>query len=141
MLLMTGMISGCFWEDSQLLNVIILFSDWLSTIPVDIDLVKKYVIIRKEVVVTMEFSKCLPFWDELTQEQQQRISRVIQYRKTKKGTHIHDSSAECLGLVMVRCGQLRAYILTEDGREIKQAACLNVMSAFSVLPVLCRICS
>ena len=66
----------------------------------------------------MEYAEYLPFWSKLTKEQQERIAGVIEFRTVKKGTHIHDSSAECLGLVAVRSGQLRAYILSEDGREI-----------------------
>ena len=66
----------------------------------------------------MEFQNYFPVWDKLTSDQQQQIAGVIQHRCVKKGSHIHDSSAECLGLVMVRSGQLRAYILSEDGREI-----------------------
>ena len=66
----------------------------------------------------MAFSEYLPFWDKLTREQQQRIADVVEFRNVTKGTYIHDSSADCLGLVMVRAGQLRAYILSEDGREI-----------------------
>ena len=57
----------------------------------------------------MEFAGYFPVWDKLTAEQQQRISETIEFRKVKKGTHIHDSSADCLGLVLVRRGQLRAY--------------------------------
>ena len=66
----------------------------------------------------MEFANYLPIWDKLTAAQQQRIAGVIDCRKVKKGTHIHDSSADCLGLVLIRSGQLRTYILSEDGREI-----------------------
>ena len=66
----------------------------------------------------MELAEYLPVWDKLTAQQQQRIADVAEFRKVKKGTHIHDSSAECLGLVMVRSGQLRAYILSDEGREI-----------------------
>ena len=66
----------------------------------------------------MEFANYLPIWDKLTREQQERISDNIEFRKVKKGTHIHDSSAECLGLVLVRTGQLRAYINSEEGREV-----------------------
>ena len=66
----------------------------------------------------MEYADYFPVWDKLTREQQERISDNIEFRKVKKGTHIHDSSAECLGLVLMRSGQLRAYILSEDGREI-----------------------
>ena len=86
----------------------------------------------------MEFAEYLPFWEELTPEQQQRISGVVEYRKVKKGTHIHDSSAECLGLVVVRSGQLRAYILSEDGREITISRLfeydVSLLSASCVMP-------
>ena len=86
----------------------------------------------------MEFSEYLPIWDKLTAEQQQRIAEVVEYRKVKKGTHIHDSSAECLGLVMVRFGQLRAYILSEDGREITISRLfeydVSLLSASCVMP-------
>ena len=56
----------------------------------------------------MEFAQYFPVWDKLTKQQQEQVANVIEYRKVKKGTHIHDSSAECLGLVMVKTGQLRA---------------------------------
>ena len=86
----------------------------------------------------MEFAEYLPIWDKLTAEQQQMISGVVEYRKVKKGTHIHDSSAECLGLIMIRSGQLRAYILSEDGREITISRLfeydVSLLSASFVMP-------
>ena len=86
----------------------------------------------------MEFSEYFPIWDKLTPDQQQRIADVVEYRKVKKGTHIHDSSAECLGLVTVRTGQLRAYILSEDGREITISRLfeydVSLLSASCVMP-------
>ena len=86
----------------------------------------------------MKFSEYLPIWDKLTPEQQQRIAGVIEYRKVTKGTHIHDSSAECLGLVLVKSGQLRAYILSEDGREITISRLfeydVSLLSASCVMP-------
>ena len=66
----------------------------------------------------MEFSEYLPIWDKLTPQQQEKVAEVVEFRKVKKGTRIHDSSADCLGLVMMKSGQLRAYILSEDGKEI-----------------------
>ena len=66
----------------------------------------------------MEFANYLPIWDKLTAAQQQRISQAVDFRQVSKGTHIHDSSADCLGLLLIRSGQLRTYILSEDGREI-----------------------
>ena len=88
----------------------------------------------------MALSEYLPFWDKLTEEQRQRLSDVMEFRTVKKGTHIHDSSAECLGLVIVRSGQLRAYILSEDGREITISRLfdydVSLLSASCVMPDL-----
>ena len=88
----------------------------------------------------MEFSAYFPLWDKLTPQQRDQIAGVVEYRKVKKGTHIHDSSAECLGLVMVKSGQLRAYILSEDGREITLSRLfeydVSLLSASCVLPDL-----
>ena len=86
----------------------------------------------------MEFSEYLPFWDKLTAAQQEQIGGVIEYHQVKKGTHIHDSSAQCLGLVAVRTGQLRAYILSADGREITISRLfeydVSLLSASCVMP-------
>ena len=86
----------------------------------------------------MEFSKYLPFWDKLTADQQNHLAGLVEYRSVKKGTHIHDSSADCLGFVMVRTGQLRAYILSEDGREITISRLfdydVSLLSASCVMP-------
>ena len=86
----------------------------------------------------MEFTEYLPFWNGLTAAQQQKVAEVIELRSVKKGTRIHDSSADCLGLVIMRSGQLRAYILSEDGREITLSRLLDydvsLLSASCVMP-------
>ena len=86
----------------------------------------------------MEFADYLPFWDKLTPEQQARIAGVIEHRSVQKGTHIHDSSAECLGLVIVHAGQLRVYILSDEGREITLGRLfdydISLLSASCVMP-------
>ena len=86
----------------------------------------------------MEFAEYLPFWAGLTNAQQEHLSGLVEHRSVKKGTHIHDSSAECLGLVIVKSGQLRAYILSEDGREITISRLfdydVSLLSASCVMP-------
>ena len=88
----------------------------------------------------MELAEYFPIWEQLTAEQQQRIESVIEYRTVKKGTHIQDSSTECLGVVIIRTGQLRAYILSEDGREITISRLfeydVSLLSASCVMPDL-----
>ena len=66
----------------------------------------------------MEFSQYFPIWNKLNREQQQRLSDVTELQQIKKGTVIHDGSPECKGMVLVKSGQLRAYLLSEEGREI-----------------------
>lgn len=66
----------------------------------------------------MEFSSFFPVWSRLTAEQQTVLSSSVFSRKVKKGDVIHNGDADCTGLLLVRSGQLRAFILSEDGREI-----------------------
>ena len=66
----------------------------------------------------MEFQRLCPIWDKLTPAQQQLVSSTIVPRTLGKDAVLHDGSADCAGLVMIKSGQLRAYILSEDGREI-----------------------
>ncbi len=66
----------------------------------------------------MEFQSCFPIWDNLTADQQGRILDSLAFRRIKKGTVIHNGSADCAGLLVVKSGQLRAYILSDEGREI-----------------------
>ena len=86
----------------------------------------------------MEYQSYIPFWDKLTDEQRERIGGVIRFQKVKKGTFIHDSEADCLGLVVVRSGQLRAYMLSEDRREITISRLLeydvSLLSASCAMP-------
>ena len=66
----------------------------------------------------MGFSQYFPIWNKLTDDQRQRITQRVVRREVKKGTLLHDGSNECTGLLLVRTGQLRAYILSDEGREI-----------------------
>ena len=68
--------------------------------------------------MTKDFPQYFPIWNGLTQEQQNRIVSVTDLQKIKAGTVIHDGSPDCLGMLLVRNGQLRAYLLNEEGREV-----------------------
>ncbi|MBR5490533.1 MAG: Crp/Fnr family transcriptional regulator [Oscillospiraceae bacterium] len=88
----------------------------------------------------MEFSGYFPIWNKLNSDQQKRIMEVLEFHTVEKGTHIHDSSADCLGLVVLKSGQLRTYILSEDGREISINRLfeydVSLLSASCVMPDL-----
>lgn len=66
----------------------------------------------------MEFSDYFPVWDKLTKEQQRTISDNLQIFHANAGAMIHNGNMDCLGLLVVRKGQLRVYATSPDGREI-----------------------
>lgn len=66
----------------------------------------------------MELSELFPIWDDLTKGQQLLLQRATVAQKLEKGELIHDGTGPCAGLVLIVSGQLRSYILSEDGREI-----------------------
>jgi CRP/FNR family transcriptional regulator len=66
----------------------------------------------------MKFADYFPIWSKLTPEQQRHISNNLILRSVKKGAILHNGSMDCDGLLLVCSGQLRAYILSDEGREI-----------------------
>lgn len=66
----------------------------------------------------MNFADYFPIWKQLTPTQQQLLSDASVGRQVKKGEVLHRGSLDCLGLLLVVSGQLRAYSSSEDGREI-----------------------
>lgn len=66
----------------------------------------------------MDFSNYFPVWNKLTPNQQKTLLHGVQHRSVTKGTILHNGSEDCLGLLLVHSGQLRAYILSDEGREI-----------------------
>lgn len=66
----------------------------------------------------MTLGDYFPIWQQLTGAQQELLSRRFSERRVKKGSVIHGNGSECTGLLLVKEGQLRAYMLSGDGREI-----------------------
>ncbi len=66
----------------------------------------------------MSFANYFPIWDKLTPDQQERLCSSATRRMVPKGTILHNGSMDCLGLVLIRSGQLRTYILSDEGREM-----------------------
>ena len=87
--------------------------------------------------VPMDFSSYFPIWNKLTPTQQQILERNAVLRKVDKGTVIHNGTVECTGLLLVRSGQLRAYILSDEGREISLYRLLIGIFACFPPPVSC----
>ena len=86
----------------------------------------------------MSLADNFPIWKQMTKQQQDLLEARSELRSVKKGTVVHNGSMDCLGMLLIRSGQLRAYILSEEGREITiyrmfdQDVCL--LSASCVMP-------
>lgn len=66
----------------------------------------------------MKFENYFPIWNQLTADQKNRTQKGLITQKVEKGTIIHNGNMDCTGLLLVKSGQLRAYILSDEGREI-----------------------
>nr|WP_325212786.1 Crp/Fnr family transcriptional regulator [uncultured Oscillibacter sp.] len=66
----------------------------------------------------MEFSEYFPIWDQLTPGQRETLSASLVSRAVKKGAVLHGGGMDCTGLLLVKSGQLRALILSKEGREV-----------------------
>ncbi len=59
-----------------------------------------------------------PFWDNLSSKQQKLLQSACTIHTAKKGKLIYGGVEECNGLLLVISGQLRAYIVSEEGKEV-----------------------
>ena len=66
----------------------------------------------------MKLEEYLPFWDKLTGAQQRRLTGSAALRHFDRGAMVYGGGAECAGLILPVEGQLRAYLLTDEGREL-----------------------
>jgi CRP/FNR family transcriptional regulator, anaerobic regulatory protein len=60
----------------------------------------------------------LPFWEKLTEEQKLSLSNSAAPRRYHRGESMQNTSAQCAGLFLVKHGQLRIFIISENGKEI-----------------------
>lgn len=65
-----------------------------------------------------DFQEFFPVWNKLTAGQQEQLEHAVRYEHAKKGTIIHNGSLDCVGVLLIHSGQLRAYMISEEGREI-----------------------
>ena len=66
----------------------------------------------------MSLSEYFPVYEKLSKIDQENLQRFSVLRKVSKGTMLRGSSADCLGLLVIRSGQIRVYISSPEGREV-----------------------
>ena len=66
----------------------------------------------------MSIAQFFPVFSQLTPQQQKMVLDYTAIRTVPAGTVVHNGAVECTGFLLVRSGQLRAYTLSEEGREV-----------------------
>lgn len=60
----------------------------------------------------------LTFCDKLNKDEIIFLENNISNVTYKKGFNLHSTDSECLGVLLIKSGEVRVYILSEDGREV-----------------------
>jgi CRP/FNR family transcriptional regulator len=63
-------------------------------------------------------SNCLSFWQKLSINEKNSIINNVALVKYNQGANIHSGENDCIGILIVKSGELRTYILSEDGKEV-----------------------
>ena len=66
----------------------------------------------------IEYEKYFPFWKHLSDSEKEVLrinTRTVRFLKSE---NIHNGGSDCIGMLLVKKGNLRTYMLSEDGREI-----------------------
>ncbi len=66
----------------------------------------------------MPLSTYFPIWEKLNADEQNLLLQSASKRTAKKGILLHNGSADCVGLFVLCSGQLRAFILSDEGKEV-----------------------
>ena len=66
----------------------------------------------------MSIAQFFPVFEKLTPSQQQMVLDYTAVKTVPAGTVVHNGAVECTGFLLVRSGQLRAYTISEEGREV-----------------------
>lgn len=62
--------------------------------------------------------QALTFWDKLNESQKNLLLNNITPVHYDKGTRIHSGENDCIGVILIKKGELRIYILSDEGKEI-----------------------
>lgn len=86
------------------------------------------------------FSAHFPFWDKLSHDEKQYMLANTVTAHYKRGANIHSPGHSCIGILLIRTGHLRVYMMSEDGRDITLYRLFSgdtcILSASCVLPAI-----
>ena len=67
--------------------------------------------------MSVEFGEYFPLWTALTVKHRKILKEAAVFTKVPEGTILHNGKADCIGVMLIFGGRLRAYIMSENGKE------------------------
>ena len=64
------------------------------------------------------FADSLPFWNQLSKGEQSILTDGLHEVRYQAGQAVYSGECNCLGVLFINSGILRAYLMSDDGREI-----------------------
>lgn len=64
------------------------------------------------------FTKDFSFWEHLSDEEKQLLCENTVTAHYPRGSSVHSGNEDCIGVLLIRKGQLRTFMMSEDGRDI-----------------------
>jgi CRP/FNR family transcriptional regulator len=79
----------------------------------------RHVFSKEETGIMFEtaYKESFPFWDKISETDRSYICQNSYTFTYPKGKNVHDGS-ECSGVILVRSGSLRLYMMSEEGKDI-----------------------
>lgn len=62
--------------------------------------------------------KYLPFWQHLNTAQKNTLARNAVTTSYARDSHIHFGENDCIGMLIIKSGVMRTYLLSENGKEV-----------------------
>ncbi len=60
----------------------------------------------------------LPFWNRLTAQEAELLTQNIRTVTYEQEETVHSSTHDCVGVLLIKSGELRTYILSDEGKEV-----------------------
>lgn len=72
----------------------------------------------EEAVLRQLFERHFSAWGHMSEDDRAALIRNTTPVSYKKGVSVHGAENECIGILLIRKGMLRTYLLSEEGREV-----------------------
>lgn len=62
--------------------------------------------------------KSFDFWSKLSENEKETLLKNTSEIHYEKGQNVHSADNDCIGVILIKSGELRTYMLSEEGKEI-----------------------